>query len=211
MARSLEVSTLWICPSASSRVNAARTMRSARSACAAGIAQQMECSELPCEIRITEMPSSRSAPNSRCAVPGTPIMPAPSMFTSAMSSMVVMPFTSSCEVGAAQISVQGLAGAKVLRIQIGMARPMAGAMVCGWITLAPKYASSIALVVGKLVDDLCVGHAARIGRQHAIDVGPDVDLRGIEQRAEDRRGEVAAIASESRLHTPAAYAPRNRG
>ncbi len=49
-------------------------------------------------------------------MPGTPIMPAPSMLTSATSSMVVMPFTSSSEVGLAQISVQGLAGAKVLRI-----------------------------------------------------------------------------------------------
>ena len=32
------------------------------------------------------------------------------------------------------------------------------------------------LVVGQRVDDLRVGHAARIGRQHAVDVGPDVDL-----------------------------------
>ena len=86
----------------------ARTPRApraaARSACAAGIAQQIECSELPCEIRITEMPSSRSAPNRRCAVPGTPIMPAPSMLTSAMFSMVVMPLTGSSEVGRARRS-----------------------------------------------------------------------------------------------------------
>ena len=47
-------------------------------------------------------------------------------------------------VGAAQISEPGFSGAKVLRIQIGMPRPTAGAMVCGWITLAPKYASSMA-------------------------------------------------------------------
>jgi hypothetical protein len=32
----------------------------------------------------------------------------------------------------------------VLRIQIGIERPTAGAIVCGWITFAPKYASSIA-------------------------------------------------------------------
>ncbi len=80
------------------------------------MAQQIECSELPCEIRMTEMPSSRSAPNRRCAVPGTPIMPAPSMLISAMFSMVVMPLTGSSDVGLAQISVQGLSGAKVLRM-----------------------------------------------------------------------------------------------
>ncbi len=58
--------------------------------------------------------------------------------------MLVMPLTGSFEVGWAQMSVPGFSGAKVLRIQIGMPRPIAGAMVCGWMTLAPKYASSIA-------------------------------------------------------------------
>ena len=117
---------------------------SARAASASGIAKQIECSELPCEIRITEMPWSRSAPNRRCAVPGTPIMPAPSRFTSATRSMQVMPLTASCDVGFAQISVPAFSGANVLRIQIGMPLRTAGAIVCGWITLAPKYASSIA-------------------------------------------------------------------
>ena len=90
------------------------------------------------------MPSSRSAPNRRCAVPGTPIMPVPSRLTSATRSMLVMPLTGSCESGCAQISVPTFSGAKVLRIQIGMLSLTAGAMVCGWMTLAPKYASSIA-------------------------------------------------------------------
>ena len=61
-----------------------------------------------------------------------------------MSSMVVMPLTVNADVGRAQINVAGLFGAKVLRIQIGISRPIAGAMVCGWMTFAPKYASSIA-------------------------------------------------------------------
>ena len=90
------------------------------------------------------MPSSRSAPNRRCAVPGTPIMPAPSTFTIAMFSIVVMPLTGSLESGFAQISEPCFSGAKVLRIQIGMPRPTAGAIVCGWMTFAPKYASSMA-------------------------------------------------------------------
>ena len=102
------------------------------------MAQQIECSLLPCEIRMTEMRSSRSAPNRRCAVPGTPIMPVPSRLTSATRSILVMPFTGSCEAGCAQISEPALSGAKVLRIQIGMPRLTAGVMVCGWMTLAPK-------------------------------------------------------------------------
>ncbi len=64
-------------------------------------------------------------------MPGTPIMPAPSRFTSATRSMQVMPLTAICEVGFSQISVPAFSGAKVLRIQIGMPFPTAGAIVCG--------------------------------------------------------------------------------
>ena len=77
-------------------------------------------------------------------MPGTPIMPAPSRLTSATRSMQVMPLTAISEVGLAQISVPAFSGANVLRIQIGMPFSTAGAIVCGWITFAPKYASSIA-------------------------------------------------------------------
>ncbi len=77
-------------------------------------------------------------------MPGTPIMPAPSRLTSATGSMVVMPLTLSADTGCAQISVPRFSGANVLRMKIGMSRATAGSMVCGWITLAPKYASSMA-------------------------------------------------------------------
>ena len=40
------------------------------------------------------------------------------------------------------------------------------------------------------------GHHARIGGQHAIHVGPDMQFGGIEQRGEDRPGVVAAVASQ---------------
>ena len=70
-------------PGASSRSKASRTDRGGASASACASAKQIECSELPCEISTTEMPCSRSAPNRRCAVPGTPIMPAPSTLISA--------------------------------------------------------------------------------------------------------------------------------
>jgi len=77
------------------------------------------------------MPSSRSAPKRRCAVPGTPIMPVPSRLTSATRSMLVMPFTGSVEAGWAQMSDPAFCGANVLRIQMGIRSLTAGAMVCG--------------------------------------------------------------------------------
>ena len=55
-AAGIDLARCWICPSRSSRSNAWRTTLSARAASASGIAKQIECSELPCEIRMTEMP-----------------------------------------------------------------------------------------------------------------------------------------------------------
>ena len=145
------------------------------------------------------MPSSRSAPNRRCAVPGTPIMPAPSRLTSAMRSIVVMPLTSGSGSERSWISVPGLSAANVFLIQIGMRFCTAGAIVAGWITLAPKYASSIASLYESVAITCASGHEPRIGAQHAVDVRPDDDLAGIEQRAEDRGGVVAAVAAERGL------------
>ena len=144
MLQSRVTSTRWICPCRISLSKASRTTAAARSASAWASAKQIECSELPCEISATEMPCSRSAPNSRWAVPGTPIMPVPSTLISAIRSMLVIPLTGCADAGSAQMSVPGFSGANVLRIQIGMPWLTAGAMVCGWITFAPKYASSIA-------------------------------------------------------------------
>ena len=149
------------------------------------------------------MPSSRSAPNRRCAVPGTPIMPAPSTFTIAMFSMLVMPLTGSLELGFAQISEPCFSGAKVLRIQMGMPRPTAGAMVCGWITLAPKYASSMASLYDSESMTLASGT-----RRGSADSTPSTSVQmwislASSKRAEDRTREVAAVAPESRLHAAA--------
>lgn len=43
-----------------------------------------------------------------------------------------------------KIRVPGNAGLKVFLIKMGMSASTAGCMVFGWMTLAPKYASSIA-------------------------------------------------------------------
>ena len=71
-------------------------------------------------------------------------MPVPSTLISATPSMLVMPLTGCGESGSAQMSVPGFSGANVFLIQIGIRRLTAGAIVCGWITFAPKCASSIA-------------------------------------------------------------------
>ena len=52
--------------------------------------------------------------------------------------MLVMPLTTCRDAGFATIEVPGACGEKVFRIRIGMSLAIAGAMVCGWITLAPK-------------------------------------------------------------------------
>ena len=86
-------STRWMCPSRISGSKARRDVVRASSACASGTAKQMECSELACEMSTTLTPTSRSAPKSRCATPGTPIIPVPSTLTRAMPSMVENPLT----------------------------------------------------------------------------------------------------------------------
>ncbi len=149
------------------------------------------------------MPSSRSAPNRRCAVPGTPIMPAPSRLTSATFSMLVMPLTGSSEFGLRADQRAGLLGRE------GVADPDRDVAADGrrhglrMDHLGAEVRQLHRLVVRQRVDDLWLRHAARIGRQHAVDVGPDVDLAGIEQRAEDRGGEVAAVAAQRGLHAAA--------
>ncbi len=56
------------------------------------------------------------------------------------------------------------------------------------------------LVVRQLIDDLGIRHQPRIGRQHAVHIGPDDDFRGAEQGAEDGAGKVAAVAAQGRLN-----------
>ena len=51
---------------------------------------------------------------------------------------------------------------------------------------------------GDAIDRVRVGDAARIGGEHAADVGEDVDRGGIERVAQRDRGQVAAAAAERR-------------
>jgi len=129
-------SLIWC--AASSRANASRTARSAAWASDSRIVQQIECSELPWLIITTDTPARCSASKARDAVPGTPIMPLPSMCRIASPLNAVTPFTGCSGPGSRLMRVPGCAGWKVLRATIGMPRSKAGPIVCGWITLAPK-------------------------------------------------------------------------
>ena len=133
-------STSW--PAVTSRENVCRRWSRAAYASRSWTTQQIECSELPCEIITTEIPASRKAPNARSAVPGTPIIPAPSMLMSARPEKIVTPLIGWLASPSAVMRVPGRSGAKVLRMTTGMPRLIAGDKVCGWMTFAPKYASS---------------------------------------------------------------------
>ena len=76
----------------------------------------------------------------------------------------------------------------------------AGRIVLGCSTLAPKYASSDASANESCGTSRGVRHDARIGGEHAVHVGPDLDLVHVEARAEDRRRIVRAAAAERRRH-----------
>ena len=146
------------------------------------------------------MPASSSAPKRRCAVPGTPIMPAPSRLTSATASIVVMPLTLQRRGRPRADQRAGLVGGEgVLDQDRDLARHGRRHRL-RVDHLGAEVGELHRLAVGQRVDDLGVGDAARVGRQHAVDVGPDHDLAGVQERAEDRRREVAAVAAERRLH-----------
>mmetsp|Transcript_14776 Transcript_14776/g.44497 ORF Transcript_14776/g.44497 Transcript_14776/m.44497 type:complete len:203 (-) Transcript_14776:59-667(-) len=86
-------STGLILPSWISEPKARAAASRAASARAASMATVMLCSDDACAMSVTLMPCSFRAPKSRCATPGTPTMPAPSRFTSAMPSTVLKPQT----------------------------------------------------------------------------------------------------------------------
>ncbi|MNI51602.1 hypothetical protein D3C73_1063360 [compost metagenome] len=125
-------------PAASSCENACTTASRPRAASPARTTQQIECSEEPCEIITTETCAWRSAANTRSAVPGTPIRPVPSRFSRARSALSVSPFTGPRGERSALMRVPGWLGWNVLRMKIGRPSRIAGDMVCGCTTLAPK-------------------------------------------------------------------------
>ena len=71
-------------------------------------------------------------------MPGTPIMAVPSRFTSAMPPIEANPLTGTSVEVSGEIREPGDARLKVLRMMTGIPSRIAGVIVAGWITLAPK-------------------------------------------------------------------------
>ncbi|OPZ66194.1 MAG: hypothetical protein BWY83_02951 [bacterium ADurb.Bin478] len=120
-------------------------IRLAFSATCGSTARQMECSDEAWVISMMLIWCFASTANSRPAMPETPTMPLPSMRSSAMSLMEEMPLTRNRPgAGSALIRVPAKAGLKLLRMRMGIFFSIAGCMVGGWMTLAPKCDSSMA-------------------------------------------------------------------
>ena len=95
------------------------------------MAKQIECSELAWVIRTTDIPASLRHEKRRLAVPGTPIIPAPSRLIRDKSSMVVIPLTLLHSLLSNTILVPVEFGLKVFLIYIGMPLVINGDIVLG--------------------------------------------------------------------------------
>ena len=96
------------------------------------------------------------------------------------------------------ISVPAPSGLHELRMRTGMLRSTAGRIVLGCSTLAPKYASSAASANDSCGTRRGDGDDARIGGEHAVHVGPDLNLARIDAGADDRAGIIRPTAPQRR-------------
>ena len=186
-------------PAARSRANSALTTSRAAAARCGSTAMQMECSLEACEMRMTLMPASPSALKKRPAVPGTSIMPSPSMRSRATREIDEMPRIGASEGPAsASTTVPGNDGIEGVLDQ-ERDRRLARRMHRGRIDhLGAEVRELEQLVVGQSRQRERGLDPTRIRRQHAVDVGPDLDPLGTEGHAEERRRVVGAAAPERR-------------
>ena len=94
------------------------------------------------------------------------------------------------------MSVPSTSGRRELRISTGMFFSMAGSTVAGCSTFAPKYASSAASAKEHASMRWPPGRIVGSAGQHAVDVGPDLDLFRADARADDGRREIRPAAAE---------------
>ena len=108
-------------------------------------AKHMECSEDAWLISITLTFSFASAANNRIETPTTPCSPVPCTLSKLILLIDEMPLMiRSFPFPKALMIVPGKEGLNVFLTQIGMLLRMAGCMVAGKITFAPKCESSMA-------------------------------------------------------------------
>jgi len=152
----------------------------------------MECSELPWEMRITEIPSSRSAPNRRFGRCRERAPARPLEMIRATCSIMVMPFTGQYGTSrSAQISVP-IFWANVLTDPVGNAAA----------TAEPSYAeddfgqSTRSSIASRKTDEsmtVASGTRPRIGRQDDVHVVQN-GLTGISSAPNNGGREIAAWA-----------------
>ena len=92
--------------------------------------------------------------------------------------------------------VPGASGRWEFRMRTGMPRPTAGRIVARVQDLGAEVGELGGLVEAQLRDDAGRRHHPRVGGEHAVDVGPDLDLVGGEPGPEERGREVGAAAPE---------------
>src|SRR6267154_4083488 len=106
------------------------------------IAMQMECSEEAWLIRMTFIFSRANVENNLIDTPTTPNNPLPCTLSKLILFIEEIPLMSFPFVESDEINVPAAFGLNVFLIQIGMPCAIAGCMVEGKITLAPKCESS---------------------------------------------------------------------
>mmetsp|Transcript_17290 Transcript_17290/g.51885 ORF Transcript_17290/g.51885 Transcript_17290/m.51885 type:complete len:346 (-) Transcript_17290:1232-2269(-) len=136
----------------SSTPKACSTPARALSAWLSSTATVIECSEEPCDVRMTFTPALPRASIILRATPGVPRKDAPASVTSATFSMEVMAVTGICGLTSSgawssqrncssprpYTFVPGCEGLKTLRTRTGMRFSMHGTMAEGWSTWPPK-------------------------------------------------------------------------
>ncbi len=109
------------------------------------MAKQMECSEEAWLMRMILIFSFARALKRRWETPVTPIMPLPWSWSKAMSLIEEMPLIAELrKLPSLLMTEPAKSGCMVFLMRMGMFFCIAGRIVGGWITLAPKWDISIA-------------------------------------------------------------------
>ena len=96
----------------------------------------------------------------------------------------------------AVMRVPGTSGRRELRISTGMFFSIAGHHGGGMQHLGAEVGEFGGFGEGDGLDAMAAGQDGGVGGEHAVHVGPDLDLFGVDARAHDGGGVVAAAAAE---------------
>ena len=92
--------------------------------------------------------------------------------------------------------VPGTSGRRELRISTGMFFSMAGTHGGRMQHLGAEIGQLGGFGEGDGFDAMAAGQDGGIGGEHAVDIGPDLNLFGADARADDGSGEIGTAAAE---------------